>query len=373
MLRDLDGIVSPWAAASPFGLSAPDPPGPNETEPLAETGAKWLRLACTPEGDRVALIEACHEADVQVLGVLTYVAPARPAPTAEECAAFGEFVRATVTRYRTWTRHWEIAAGLAEPGTRRANTLPDAHLEWLRAGYAAAKGADPGCTVVGGSIPGEGLPYVERFLTLGGARCLDALALHLPPARLESPSEVARYATGLEQARALAQLHRRGLPLWVTEAGRPVSSWTGRPAAAAEAQAEHLVRQHVLTLAAGVERIFWHCFRDDGRCGLVQEDLTPRPTHAAYRTMTRLLEGTECGGPVSAPPGVWAASFTRRRQDTLVCWALGGPVEVELLGSGISRWTHTGQTARPADGPLRTVLGSAPLYVVGHNLALASR
>ena len=167
--------------------------------------------------------------------------------------------------------------------------------------------------------------------------------------------------------------YRRDLPIRITEIGWPTNSREGSGSVSPQTQADYLVRMYVLSLAAGVDRVFWREFRDEDQFGLVQLDFARKPSYAAYRTMTRLLEGAECEGRVGAPHGVWAVAFRRHNHDILVCWVPESTVEVELLGTSISRWDTSGRASRAADGPLRVTLGPSPIYAAGHNLAVASR
>jgi len=278
-------------------------------------------------------------------------------------------VRATVSHYRRWTKHWEV---WNEPNARewwKPNPFPDAYVELLKGAYQAAKAADPDCIVVGGAVSGTALAFLERLFALGAARYMDVLSIHPYRPRFEASCEASGYVEELQAVRHIAG----DLPIWVTEVGWPTAAWEAGGHVSARTQADYLVRMYVLSLAAGVERIFWRDFRDDDQFGLVQPDFAPKPSYAAYRMMTRLLEGAECRGRVEAPHGVWAVAFGKGNQDILVCWAPEGVVEVELLGTEVSRWDIAGQASRPADGPIRTVLGPSPIYALGHNLGVATR
>ncbi len=390
MLRHLDGVVSPWAAASPFGIGTHPSVGLEEIDPLAEIGAKWVRIhlapwaevergpgvyTFAPELDR--LVEACHEADIQILGLLGYEelssSGARNATAPPgRVEAYASYVHAAVSHYRRWTKHWEIGDDPDAGGLGGGRFSPDAYAELLRAGYRAAKAADRHCTVVGGGVAGGSGPFLERLLALGATRHMDVLSVGAGTPSPDVAGEVSVVAR-LQAARDLASLHRRGLPVWLTGAGWSTSSSDGSASVSPQTQADYLVRLYVLSLAAGAERVFWRSFRDDGRFGLVQPDLTPKPAYAAYRTMTRLLEGAVGHGRVEAPHGVQGVAFGKHNQDILVCWAPEGVVEVELLGTDISRWDIAGQASRAADGPLRLALGPSPVYAVGHSLRLAAR
>jgi hypothetical protein len=394
MLQDFDSVISPWTAASPFGINARHGPGTEEIEAFSATGARWMRThyalwadverekgryTFAPEVDR--FVEAWHDADIQILDVLSYgnplhsgredamVAPATP----EQIAAFGDYVHATVEHYKPWTKHWEV---WNEPNSRqfwKPNPFPDSYVGVLRAAYQAAKSADPDCVVVGGALSGTALPFLERLLSLGSAQQMDALSIHPYRPRLEASCESSGYMEELHAVGSLVNTYRRDLPIWVTEMGWPTTSWEGSDHVSAQTQADYLARMMALSLAAGIERVFWSSFRDDNRFGLVREDFSPKPSYAAYRTLAQLLEGAECIGLADSPHGVWAVGFRKQQQDILVCWSPEQAIEVDLLGTGIRRWDIVGHAAREVDGPVRAALGPSPTYAAGHDLAVASR
>lgn len=187
---------------------------------------------------------------------------------------------------------------------------------------------------------------------------MDALLVEVDGGRAEE-----EFGEALEAVSRLARAQSHALSVWVAvgESG---------PAPAA---VEGLVRLCLLGLAGGAERVFWPGFRGDGPTSLIGADLTLQPPYAAYRTMTRLLEGAECRGPMSAPHGVRAIAFAKHRQELLAFWALEGVAEVELLGTDILRWDVAGHASRIAHGPIHVAVGASPIYAVGHSLRLASR
>ena len=65
-----------------------------------------------------------------------------------------------------------------------------------------------------------------------------------------------------------------------------------------EMQARMLARTYMLSRAAGIERIYKYCLRDNERdytreshFGIVRKDLSPKPAYAAYKTFVEMLGG----------------------------------------------------------------------------------
>ncbi len=385
-------VVSTWAEASPFGINTHHRPGTEEIESFALTGAQWMRMhyapwafveterglyTFLPEYDR--FVEAWHEADIQILHILCYGNPlysgsedVTVAPTGEEqVRAYADYVRATVDHYKEWTKHWEIWNEPNGRGFWKPKPDPAAYFEVLKAGYEAAKEADPTCFVVGGATSHADCQFLGRLFELGGAKYMDAVSIHPYRRRFEASCESTGFLEELRAVRELADRYRPGLPIWITEIGWPTTPWRGSGSVSPELQAAYLVRMYVLSLAAGIERIFWYHYRDRDQFGLVQwDDFAAKPSHFAYRTMTRLLSGAKCEGLVEAPEGVCVVGFSKHNRDILVCWAPEKPQAVEMLGADILRWDMKGRPARAADGPLPVTLGPEPVYAAGFDVAL---
>jgi len=390
MSDEYDGVVSAWAQDSPFGINTHHCPGTEEIGSFALTGAHWMRMhyaqwafveqkkgtySFPREYDR--FVQAWHEADVQIVHILCYGNPIHTgsddvmvAPRGgEQVGAFANYVRATVSHYRQWTKHWGVWNEPNESGFWKPKPDPGAYFEVLKATHEAAKEADPACVVVGGATSHADLLFLSRLLELGGADYMDVVSINPFRPRFEASCESTGYVAELRAVRELLDRHRPGLPLWITAVGWPTAPCEGSGHVSPALQAAYLVRMYVLSLAAGVERIFWYHYRDENQFGLVQwHDCAPKPSYFAYRTMTRLLAGAQCEGEIEVPEGVRAVKFRKHNRDILVCWAPEKPQAVEMLGADILRWDLRGTRARAVDGPVGLALGPAPICAAGYDL-----
>ncbi len=394
LAQDFSGVVSTWAETSPFGINTHHRPGTEEIDSFAVAGAQWMRMhyapwafveqekgvyTFPPEHDR--FVDAWHEADIQVLHILCYGNPlysgsedVMVAPVGEEqVRAYADYVRATVSHYKQWTKHWEIWNEPNGGGFWKPKPNPADYFELLKAGYEAAKEADPTCFVVGGATSHADCVFLGRLFELGGADCMDAVSIHPYRPRFEASCESTGYLDQLGAVRELVDRYRPELPIWITEIGWPTTSWEGSGSVSPDLQAAYLVRMYALSLAAGIERIFWYHYRDGNQFGLVQwDDFAPKPSYYAYRTMTRVLAGATRDGLAGAPEGVRAVKFHKHNRDIVVCWAPERPQAVTMLGADILRWDMRGRPARAADGPLALTLGPDPIYAAGFNLELVA-
>ena len=206
----------------------------------------------------------------------------------------------------------------------------------LAASYAAIKKADPtatvlGCAVAGPSPPGgEGaLAIIEEVLKRGGGQVMDAVAIHpYQPSTPENPE----FLEILRKVSDLTAKYGRRLPIWITEIGWNTGegSWTEASAA------KLVVRSYLLALAAGVEKVFWYDFRNDGadpfyhECnwGFLRHDFTLKPGYFAFRTMATELAGMKYVQEIHVRDGLSVLVFGDSKKKTAVAWAHGGSVPV---------------------------------------------
>jgi hypothetical protein len=224
----------------------------------------------------------------------------RPPDSFEE---FADYVNATVKRYKSKVRHWEI---WNEPNHPVYWVAPPDKLatyaKLLRLSYAAAKRADPKCTVLNGGLTEPVIEDVKNLYAHGGKSITDVLAIHtfidpfLPDAeeRFDSILDAVR--------RTMKENGDAKKKIWITEMGCPglpenssvKDWWAGKNLSEAE-QAGWLEKQYTMMRKHPfVEKIFWAFYRDTGDffgdgtdyLGLVRLDLSPKP---AFDRMKKLI------------------------------------------------------------------------------------
>ena len=195
--------------ASPFGIQA----GTLEDALVAraaEIGVKWTRLgAGWNEIEKEKGIYSWEELDAGIEGALkngitpfitvgrgnelyskltTYDDPKlaeiygyRPEPPIKDpaaMAAFMEFTKAVVERYRDRIDYWEV---WNEPNHRNYWGSPPDGREYGQLLVATArliKELDPGCKVIGGSTAGIDPKFTADFLSVGSDKLIDIISYH---------------------------------------------------------------------------------------------------------------------------------------------------------------------------------------------------
>jgi hypothetical protein len=140
-----------------------------------------------------------------------------PSSLADYAAAFQKLVQLYGDRVSTWevwnepniSRFWAPAPNAA------------AYTQLLQLSYAAIKGQQPAATVLGGSLAGADLPFLDAMYAAGAAGYFDALALH--PYSTGSPDSCLdtqrSFRCGVPAVRSLMSYHGNPKPIWITEFG----------------------------------------------------------------------------------------------------------------------------------------------------------
>lgn len=245
--------------------------------------------------DKVVELYKAH--GIQILPILCYGRSGWEhgnAPYTEEyMRQFANFVYETVRHHEDDFTYWAI---WNEP-----NILPfwspepnvEHYAQLLKLSYEAAKRADPDCKILAPVTAGFDRKFIERLYQLGGKDYFDVFDYHYyrhhPPEK-DVPREIAAI-------RAL--MHRFGddKPIWITETG--VTSPVDKQPESYDRQAMLIVRNHLLCLAEGVERIFYFDLQNwyddpeeswDSFLGLVQANDLKKPSFYAYQTMIREVD-----------------------------------------------------------------------------------
>jgi len=151
-------------------------------------------------------------------------------------------------------------------------------------------------------------------------------------------------------------------PVWITETGAA----THLRGVSEQDQARYCAQAHASAFAAGVAKVFWHCFYDWGvdpnynehHFGLIHYDYSPKPAYMVYCAMTRELAGAKAATKLELGPGIRAVSFERAAGPVTVLWSERDEQRV-LLRLDADRAELTDLMGNPA--PLATALRAVSL------------
>ncbi len=397
-----DTVLDP---GSPFGACTHFAQGkgrlPDTMRLMARAGIKWLRDECSWAGVErekgvyrfpeitEQYLSAAKDHGITPLIIFDYGNPLYDdgnGPTSDEAqAAFGEYCYQMVQRFKHLCKHWEV---YNEPniGFWKPKPDPEAYARLLKIAYAAAKRADPDCTVVGVCTAGTDLKFIRAVLEDTGSEPMDALSIH--PYRYPRSPEASGFTDEVTRARdLLAEFGGRDQRLWLTEIGWPTH--VGPRGLSEDASARMLVRMYVQAMSLPfVGPIIWYDFQNDGmnaeynehNFGLIRwDDFSAKAGYLAYRMMTRALAGKAFARRLDLDDrAAYAYVFAADDEKTIVAWyapaeeAEGDDeprhsVALRLDGNTAEVSAIAGQieTIALGDGTLPVTLTGSPVFIRG--------
>jgi hypothetical protein len=291
--------------------------------------------------------------------------------------AFARYAQSLVAHYGTQLKAVEVYNefnGTLSNGP--CARQPSCYVNLLRYTYQAVKAVRPDVTVIGGAAFMDDTHWFSQVFADGGLNYMDAVSDHPYTAFYIASPETQGLQGEMQGLQKLIKKYNHGQskPIWITELG-----WTTSLLHVSEqTQANYLVRGTVLSLAAGVQKIFWYDLLNDGNSNsAVQQNFgllnrpdanglyTPKPAYAAYAVLARELAGREFLARESVSPGIFSMRFT---DNLRVLWSTPIPRSVELTTShALTSISLSGrvQTLQPVNGKIILHLSAAPIYIEG--------
>jgi len=292
--------------------------------------------------------------------------------------AFANYAKALVTHYGQQLKAVEVyneynGVFSTGPCTRQ----PACYARLLSYTYRAIKAVRPDVTVVGGAALYADLHWFNKLFESGGLSYMDVVSDH-PYTTLDIVSPELQGLAG--QMKSLLDLIRRynqgkAKPLWITEIGWPTSFLH----MSERRQADYLVRGAVLSLAAGVQKIFWYDFLNDGadssqaeqnfgllRASDAEGRYTPKPAYVAYAVLIRELASRSFISREVVAPGIYDMRYSGNLR---IFWSTPIRQSVALATNGpVTAVSMTGgtQTLVPSGGRVILNLSADPIYILGH-------
>lgn len=194
--------------------------------------------------------------------------------------------RGRIAHYQFWNEpngcSW-VNDGCAN-GHKADNTFP-LYVRWLKTWYRSMKEEDPGALLaVGGLDTHEGVnaePYINGLYAEGAKDSFDALAIH--PYGITEPL----YWEAIHTAREIMVAHGDGhKPIWLREYG-----WSTEDEAEKSAKLRAVLTRLQSTKYDYVTMAMYLGLTDvtrrDDHFGLLNDDLTPRPSYETFQSIAR--------------------------------------------------------------------------------------
>jgi hypothetical protein len=304
-------------------------------------------------------------------------------PTAfkpERLDDFARYVRASVEHYKGRIGVYEV---LNEPIytdyalPRNFGYGPSDYVDMLRVAYAAAKAADPACTVVGGIAGPPDMEQLAELVRQGGLKSCDVLNYHLYPHRGYPESYDEAFRKPWEEMRARGEVR----PIWMTEFGlyaddeppfTPYSIGDGAMQQAMRpselAASGDLVRFAAVFCAYGVRKVFYHAGTSDAMHDSTAGNMffdyggVPRKQYAAQAALSRLLgPDVEFVRKWDQPAWLHAYEFRSRGRTVVILWSRKSDAPALQVPDGYHALDLMGNAM-----PERELApGEVPVYLVG--------
>jgi len=203
-------------------------------------------------------------------------------------------------------------------------------LEALLAGgignWSDVIGVEPYCW----SPPSQGLPERDGkpAVTIydDGKELKELLKKYAPKTRIEKaawlPTLIRKWVA---EKKPLPRMWNMEVGWTVNEESRAAEAeQTPSMQVTAKQQAALLVREYVISLAAGIEKIFFFMFgaQDSSAWAIVDGQFNPRPAYAAYAAMSRILEGAEFKKRLNIIPNLRGYVFEKGNEEIIVLWSI---------------------------------------------------
>lgn len=281
---------------------------------------------------------------------------------AADLGEWRDYVRAVVSRYRGQIEAIEF---WNEPNVARSyQGTPEQLAVLSREAYRVIKEVDPPITVVSPALSPccSATSFLERYFAAGGGQQADVIAYHFYAA----PRPPEAMLPMINQLKAVMAAHGvAGKPIWNTETGwnfqnhdrnDNTESWAGEPLPD-ELAAAYVARAHILSWAAGVERLFWYAWGH--RCmGLTDYDgCTPKLASRAYTQVQSWLVGARMERCSLNAQGTWECQLRRGAGTSFILWNPAGSRTVEL-----APWRRA-REARILDGTKFSLTGRHSLEI----------
>lgn len=289
-------------------------------------------------GDYDRSLAAAKKENIGVLGLIGFSAkwarrdPDKHTSPPRDVQEFADFVFKLVSRYKGQVKHWEIWNEPDSPVFWPPKSDAAEYTALLKAGYAAAKRADPDCEVMtAGLLIGmnhfKQWQYLDEMYANGAAAAFDIIAWHAycDP---KSPAQGLYEELTQELFNRMKANGDKPKRAWLTEQGWPTIKGYAR-SVTEEQQALYAVQSHVTALSnESVDKFFWFLFRDGGNresdheqsYGILHPDGAPKRAYVPYVAMTSMLLGKKPAEPIKMPGKGVCKVFVGDTVAVMVMW-----------------------------------------------------
>ncbi|MFT8313978.1 MAG: beta-1,4-xylanase [Clostridium sp.] len=241
------------------------------------------------------LVKSMSENNIKILFILDYSNPLYDknlSPyTNNGRKAFANFAKAAVEHYKGKQIIWEI---WNEPNITFWKPKPnvDNYFKLVIETITAIKSKDKNAFIMAPALSTFDYDYLNCLGKYGLFKLINAISIH--PYRAENPETI---IDDYKRLRDLIQKypHNKNIEISSGEWGYSTSLDGMNDIK----QAQYCIRSYLINIMCGININIWYDWRDDGidknniedNFGIVYNDLTPKPSYYAIKTMNKVLDG----------------------------------------------------------------------------------
>ena len=319
--------------------------------------------------------------------------------TKEDMEAFGRYILEAIKASDGAIKYVEIWNEPNHSGFNPLGRTPEVYTELLKVCYPMIKDAYPDIKVIGGSMAGLGLDWLEAIFEAGGYDYMDAVGVH--PYDWGGSFRMKNYLEGMTSLRELMNKYGEGNEIWLTEMG-----WS-TAAVSQHNQSIYMVQLYALSKAKdSADKIIMYEFQDSGtdaldtehNFGMIRywgnsstvmntflsggagkdvrfEDVsTPwsaKPTYISITAMNKMIGTAEFAEEIEINETMQAYRFKRKDgKSAIIVWADGKPANISLKVNSpeveiYDFYSNLDGTVKTDDGVFNFTVQKEPQYIVG--------
>lgn len=320
------------------------------------------------------ILKIANKHQIKILPIIDYGVPwASSAPShikgyertryTPESAAYIAFLESLINRYKTHIQTWEI---WNEPNIHFWKSPKKDYAELLKLSFQIINSIDPTALILMGGMSETHPSWINMLEKEQAIHSFQAYNIHpyhyqvAPEKRL--PKELRVFTAATEK------IEKK--PIWITEIGAPTNI------VSLQEQAQYLIRDAVISLAAGIEKFFCYELADhhvdpndrEANFGILFHDLSPKPAYVAYAILTQqLMEAKYIKKYALNSKSAYGYQFLKKRQEVLVLWTTKEKEEVSIHLDAeqaiITNMMGHETTIAVKQGALMLTLTKNPIYI----------
>lgn len=270
---------------------------------------------------------------INIVGILSR--PSYDVQIWENPIAYKNYLEYTFERYNGKVVCWEVVNEV----DRLYSHYTDAgqkYLQDLAMTKSVAKRVSPSLKLLYTGISWAKTKFLPETMALGAYDYIDYMNMHY----YGEPEDMPSY---LETVRKSMDDYNWEKSVWITETGCSTVSYYDKydpkMMETELGQAQRLPRTYLLAFAYGVDKVFWYCLRSceldnkntEDFYGLTHNDLSPKPSFKAYKTLTTLCPSGSSRPSVTIRNGIYEASWqTAEGKQIVALWTPKGSQKVDI-------------------------------------------